>query len=194
MQNNSNHSHHSSTFGKTQNLTTGALIAALYVALTFVFSGISFGFLQVRIAEAFTIFAVFSPLGGWAVTFSCFLSNVIGFATGANILGFPDIIFGTLATGVAAWLSYRLRNIRWKGLPVLSTLPPVLLNALVVGAELTAFSVLQSDSLRAGGYGKLFLLNAVQVGIGQFVSCTIFGLILFVVLERTGLAKKYLEE
>lgn len=41
-------------------ITQAALIAALYVALTYVFQPISFGEVQIRIAEALTILPVFT--------------------------------------------------------------------------------------------------------------------------------------
>ena len=42
-------------------LTQAAMIAAVYVVLTCVFSAFSFGEVQVRIAEALTILPVFTP-------------------------------------------------------------------------------------------------------------------------------------
>ena len=122
-------------------------------------------------------------MGVWGVTLGCALSNLVGFFTGANLLGYMDILFGTAATLVAALLSRGLRNIRFFGLPVLSTLPPVILNAVVVGAEL-AFVTGSSES-----FGKLFLVNALYVGAGQLVSCCLLGLPLAALLERSGAAK-----
>lgn len=42
-------------------LSQAAMIAAVYVVLTYIFAPFSFGEIQVRIAEALTILPVFTP-------------------------------------------------------------------------------------------------------------------------------------
>lgn len=42
-------------------MTQAAMIAAIYVVLTYVFAPFSFGEVQIRIAEALTILPVFTP-------------------------------------------------------------------------------------------------------------------------------------
>jgi uncharacterized membrane protein len=162
------------------------MIAALYTALCFALQPIGYGAWQFRVAEALTLLPVFSPLCIWGVTLGCAMANLVGFLTGANILGAFDIIFGTLATLIAAILSYRLRNIRFKGLPVASAIPPVLVNALVIGLELTYMLVGTYDT-------GVFAVNALQIGLGQTAACFALGLPLCYMLEKTGIARKYLE-
>ena len=41
--------------------THAAMIAAIYVVLTFVFAPISFGEVQIRIAEMLTVLPIFTP-------------------------------------------------------------------------------------------------------------------------------------
>ena len=168
----------------TRNLVFGAMIAALYTALCLALAPLSFGMVQVRAAEALTLLPIFSPIGVWGVTLGCALSNLVGFFTGANILGYMDIFFGTAATFVAALLSRRLRNIRLLGVPVLSALPPVLVNAVVIGAEL-AFVFAPAEQ-----FARFFLINALYVGVGQMISCFVLGLPLVCLLERTGAARR----
>ncbi|MEG1869525.1 MAG: QueT transporter family protein [Oscillospiraceae bacterium] len=166
----------------TRQLTTAALIAAMYATLTVALSPFSFGTAQVRIAEALTLLPIFSPVAIWGVTLGCALSNIIGVMTGANILGVLDVIFGTAATFIAAVLSYKLRNVRFMGLPMLSTIPPIILNGLIVGGELTV--------LIAGGWNtKIFIIQSISVAVGEAVSCLIFGLVLVYALEKTGVSK-----
>ena len=86
-----------------------------------------------------------------------------------------------LATLAAALLTYSLRNIRLKGLPLLSTLPPVLLNAVVVGLELTVALF--------GFSWPVYGLCMLQVGLGQLAACTVCGLLLYAALSRTGAAR-----
>ena len=159
-------------------LTTAAVIAGLYTALTVGLAPISFGLVQCRVAELLTVLAVYTPAAVPGLTVGCALSNVIGLTMGSNIAGALDILLGTLATGLAALLSCRWRRYRLWGLPVLSTLPPVVLNALIVGSELAAVS--PSFTWEVWG---------IQVGLvaaGQAVACIGGGLVLAGVLEKSG--------
>lgn len=159
-------------------LTRSALIAAMYAALTLLasFFGLAFGPVQVRVSEALTILPVFSASTVPALTVGCLLSNLIGLATG-NPLGWLDLLVGTSATLISALLSYALRNIRWKGLPVLSALPPVLLNALFVGLECCF-------ALHGGFSTAIFGWYALTVGAGQAVACIGLGLPLYAVMKK----------
>jgi uncharacterized membrane protein len=170
----------------TRGLVACAMIAALYTALCLALAPLSYNMVQIRVAEALTLLPVFSPLAIAGVTLGCALSNLVGFMTGANILGFLDIFFGTAATFVAALLSYRLRNLRVFGVPVLSAVPPVVLNAIVIGAEL---SVLETGGFNAAA----FAVNALYVAAGQAISCFALGLPLVFVLSRTKFSDSLFE-
>ena len=122
-------------------LAEGGLIAAIYTALTLAVPAASYGLIQFRVAELLTILPVFTPAAIPGLAVGCMVSNIAGLATGANLAGAWDILFGSLATLAAAWMTYGLRRIRIKGLPVAATLPPVIINAAVVGLEL-AFMLL----------------------------------------------------
>lgn len=173
----------SSTTKTVRSLVTTAMIAAAYCAISLCILPLSFASAQVRVAEALTLLAIFGAPGIWGVTLGCALVNLIGAFTGANLLGFIDVLFGTSATLIAAWMSYGMRNLRWRGLPVLSALPPILVNAVIIGAELCfVFS--------SGWNTAIFLINAAQVALGQLISCGVIGLMLIALLERNGLGKK----
>lgn len=159
-------------------MTTTAIIAALYTALTVCLAPISFGLVQCRVSELLTVLAVYTPAAIPGLTVGCVLSNLIGLSMGSNIAGALDVLLGPLATGLAALLTRLWRNHRLCGLPVLSTLPPVVLNALIVGTELAAVS-------------PVFTLPVwgIQMGLvaaGQLVACVGGGLALAKVLEKTG--------
>ena len=98
-------------------LVVSGLIAGLYTALTVVLAPISFGIVQCRVSEALTILAAYSPSSIVGLTVGCFLSNLI--SMGSNPAGAWDLLLGPLATGLAAVLSYWLRGVRFRGLPVL---------------------------------------------------------------------------
>ena len=166
-------------------MAIAAMIAAMYAAVSLALAPISFGTVQMRIAEALTLLPVFDPVMILGVSLGCFVTNMVGFFTGADILGWLDIPFGTMATVIAAFLSYWMRNVRIQGLPVLSAVPPVLVNAVIIGGELTY--------LIAGCFQwDIFAIQAFSVGIGELISCFALGLPLVWFLEKTGVVKKML--
>lgn len=171
------------TTNKSEFIVKQAMIAAIYTVLSVCLSAISYGTVQVRVSEALTLLPVFALGNVWGVTIGCFLTNVIGFFTGANILGALDAVFGTAATLVAALLTYAFRNVRFKGLPIAAAIPPVIVNAVVIGMELCV--------LINGGFNPVvFWAQAVSVGVGQLLSCGVIGLIMVRVIERNGALKR----
>ncbi len=142
-------------------MTRVAVIAALYAALTLLLAPISYGAVQFRVAEALTLLPILTPAGVMGLSIGCLIANFFGSATGL------DIFFGTIATVIAARLTYRYRD-----KPVLAALPPVLVNAIIVGAVLSyAFSL-------------PFFLTVAQVGGGELGVCYALGLPLFYALRR----------
>ncbi|GHU85531.1 transporter [Clostridia bacterium] len=162
---------------KSDGLIKTALIAAIYALLSFPFSPLSFGATQVRIAEALTILPALGPgmVGGLAL--GCVVTNLYGVMNGIDFAW--DILIGSATTFVAGIFTYRCRNILFKGLPMIGCLPPILLNAVVIGAEIT---------LKETGMNwvwPVLLKNILTVGTGQAVSCLVLGLPLFMLLKAT---------
>lgn len=164
-------------------IAVAGLIGAAYLTLCAALPMLSFGQIQVRFAEVFTLLPLFTPAGIWGVTIGCALSNIYGLALGTNIIGIWDIFFGSAATFLAALLTYRFRHVEWRGLPVLSALFPVLLNGLVVGAELTAV-------MSPGFDLRIFALNFSSVAFGEFIACVVIGLPLVRYLRQSGLGSR----
>lgn len=80
-------------------------------------------------------------------------------------------------------MTYHLRNVRFKNLPLLSALMPVLTNGIIIGLELTF--------VMSGGFSlPVFLINAGQVALGEAVACFVLGLPMVRALEKTGVGKK----
>ena len=163
-------------------LTTAALIAAMYTVLTVCLAPLSYGLVQCRLSEALTILAAFTPAAIPGLTVGCVVSNLIGMSTGANIAGALDVLLGPLATGIAAWLTWMLRRYRIGGLPLWSTLPPVALNALVVGTEL-AF-VAPTFTM------EVWFIQMGLVAAGQLVACVGGGLLVARGLQLSGWDKR----
>lgn len=145
-------------------LTHAAMIAAIYVVLTLLFRPISFGEIQVRIAESLTILPLFTPAAVPGVFVGCLIANIIG----GGIL--PDIIFGSLATLIGALLTYCLRE----RTALLAPLPPIAANTLIVPFVLFY------------GYGinLPIPLMMLTVGIGEVLSCGVLGLLLYTALKK----------
>ena len=160
-----------------------AVIAAVYVVVCLVLAPFSYGAVQVRVAEALCLLPVFGAEYIFGVTLGCFLANLLGSTV-------VDVVFGTLATLLACLVTYKLRDIRVKGLAIPASLPPVVFNMIIVGAfEITFFF---SDGAPTA---MLAVFNAVTVGIGELISCTILGVALVKLIEsNAGLNKIFTEE
>lgn len=166
-------------------LAACGLIAAVYVVLSLALAPITFGALQFRVSEALTLLPIFSPYAIVGVTLGCLLSNLIGAALGLTPA--VDILFGTLATLLAGLATWALRDVRVRSIPLAAALPPILINAVVIGWEI-AFFFLQGESFWPG-----FWASALGVGLGQLAACGVLGLLLVTTLEKTG-AHRLLEE
>ena len=145
-------------------LTQGAMIAALYVVLTTLFAPISFSEVQVRISEALTILPLFTPAAIPGLFIGCLLGNMLG---GAAL---PDILFGSLATLIGAYFTYKLR----KASPFLGPVPPILSNTIIVSFVLRY----------AYGVPLPIPFMMLTVGIGEVLSCGVLGMILYFALKR----------
>ena len=80
-------------------LAEAGIIAALYFALTIAAQAISFGPIQVRISEALCVLPFFTPAAIPGLFIGVVLANLAG-----TPLGPYDILFGSLATLVAAFI------------------------------------------------------------------------------------------
>lgn len=147
----------------TRRLARGAVIAALYTALTLLLAPISYGQFQVRLSEAMTLLPILLPEAVPALAVGCLLSNILG---GCTIF---DIVFGTLATLLAALCTRRLRTNLW-----LAAAMPVLFNGVIVGAVVHYC------------YSPAFPLPLcmLTVAIGEAIACMIAGPLLIGALRR----------
>lgn len=159
-------------------ITAAGVIAAAYAAISLVLAPITFGAVQCRVSEALTLLPVLSPAAVWGVTLGCAITNGVGAATGANFLGMVDLFVGTAATLLAAITSRLLGKIRFGGIPWLSVLPPILFNAVAIGAEWCYAAT--------GSINVAFWAFAGQIALGQLPPC-LLGVWLIHLLERRGL-------
>ena len=159
---------------KTRFITHAALIAAAYVALTYlqnflIPNSASFA-IQFRASEALCVLALFTPAAIPGLTIGCLLFN-ISFA-GALPL---DFLVGSVATLLATGGMYLSRKVTIKGYPLLAMLLPGISNAILVGWELNLY------------IGGGFWLNALYVGIGEFAVLLTLGTALFYAMKNRQL-------
>lgn len=146
----------------TAYIADSAIIAALYVVLTLLFAPISFGAVQVRVAEALTILPLFTPSAIPGLFIGCLIANTLG---GGIVV---DIIFGSIATLIGAAIGYRLRKNRW-----LVPIPAILSNTVIVPLVLRF------------GYGitdLAFFLLVLSIFAGEIAGCYILGEIFATIL------------
>ena len=160
----------------TKFITRAAIIGAIYTALTLAvlltpLGALAFGPIQFRVSEALTVLPALTPAAVPGLFVGCLVSNLVGTAAGVAG-GILDIVFGSLASLIAAYLSYRLRRHTW-----LVPLPPVIINAVVVGLVLH-FAL-----------DFPLLMTMLTVGAGQAIACYLLGLPLLLMLKRTNIFK-----
>lgn len=145
-------------------MTQAAMIAAIYVVLTFSFATFSKGPIQVRLAESLTILPYFTPAAIPGLFIGCIFGNLLA----GSML--PDVIFGSLATLIGAIGTYLLR----KNSKYLAPLPPIVANSMIVPFILKY------------AYGEPFAIPYMMltVGIGEILSCGVLGMILLGALQK----------
>lgn len=153
------------TKNKTQFITQAALIAALYVILTFIANafGLANYVVQVRFSEALTILPFFTPAAIPGLFIGCIIANTL---TGCMLL---DIIFGSIATLIGAIATYALRRFKW-----LAPIPPIAANTIIVPFVLRYV-------YQIPGSIPYF---ALTVGAGEVISCGILGMILLFAISK----------
>jgi uncharacterized membrane protein len=148
-------------------ITQAALIAAIYVAFTYVSASFNLasGSVQMRLSEALCILPFFTAAAIPGLWLGCLLANLL---TGAVIW---DVIFGSLATLIGAIGTYALRKHKF-----LCTLPPVLANTVIVPLVLIyAYGV---PEVMLGGVNVTYWFNAFTVGFGEVIMICVVGSIL----------------
>lgn len=163
-------------FDSTKSLTRTAMIAAFYCVLTLLFQPFSYGPIQFRVSEALTLMPVLLPEAVPGLPLGCLLANILGGAP------WYDVVFGTLATFLAAVCTRKLRD-----LPAVGAAMPVLFNAVIVGPVVyLAYSHAPGSAFSL----PLLLKDVSTVAIGEAVICYVLGLTLVGALEKTAFSEK----
>lgn len=170
-----------SSSARTLYLATAAVIAALYVVLTLPFAQFAFGPIQFRLAEIMVVLPIFTPAAIPGLTLGCFLANLLN----PMNLGVIDIVFGSLATLIAAfltrWIFRKASSVRETPRSILALVPPVAVNALIVG---TYLSYLLTDGPVSA---SIIGVNILYVGASEAVVVYLLGLPFLLVMKRMRL-------
>jgi uncharacterized membrane protein len=153
----------------TKKITRIAFYAVIYSVLTMVLYPISYGPIQVRISEFLTLFPFLDPLAVPGLFLGCFMANIF------SPIGWIDMIFGSLCTLIAAYLTRKMPNV------YLAPLPPILVNAFGVSLYLHLF------------FDLPYLLNVFYIGIGEAIATYIIGLPIVLYILKSPQLKKYFE-
>jgi uncharacterized membrane protein len=156
-------------------ITKAAIIAAIYVLLTYAFQGISFTKIQFRLSEALTVLPMFLPAAIPGLFIGCLIANFLG---GGVLI---DVALGSLATLAAACLTRRLRKH-----PLVAMSMPVLFNGVIVGPM-----VYFVYEMGAGTFSfPALLLTCLFVALGEAAVIYTLGLALGETIKRTGLIRR----
>ncbi len=165
-----------------RNLATGAIIAALYVALTYaqemLLPGSASAAIQFRVSEALTVLALFTPSAIPGLTVGCAVSNLV--FMGALPL---DVVLGAFASFLALLCMYRLRFVTFKGIPVPALLMPAIFNGIIIGLEIEIFFIEGPFNFAS------FLVQGGCVALGEFGVCFTLGILTYKMIKNKKIEK-----
>ncbi len=158
------------TIKSTRYIVRGALIAAAYAVTSYLSAPLQILFFQFRISEALCILPIFMPEAIAGLFIGCLCANYLSGCL------FWDVIFGSLATLIGA-VGARLLGRLPKKLMFLATLPTVLANAFIVPFVI----------MYAYGSPESYLFLFATVFVGEFVTATVLGTVLYHCIDRRNL-------
>lgn len=147
----------------SRRITNIGVVAAIYVVITLLGSGLAYGQVQFRISEALVLLCFFNKDYILSMTIGCFIANLF------STVGLVDTVVGTAATLISVILIYALRN---KLNLFFVSLFPVIFNGIFVGAELKLIAHLP------------FFASVAWVALGEFVCVSILGVVIFKALSE----------
>lgn len=157
-------------------LTKASLIAAIYLvlvllqALPFPMANLTFGPVQLRIAEGLTLLPLVESAAVPGLFIGVLLANFL--LAPYSGFGLVDIIGGSLVTLIAAYLTSKAKN------KYIGMLPPILFNGIIVSIWVSYFTKIP------------YLYTVLGITAGELVSVSIFGSLILYVYEK---ASKYRE-
>lgn len=179
---------------RTRTIARAGVIAGTYAALTLVVlqlpSQLGWGLVQFRPSEAVTVVACFTPAAIPGLWLGTAVANAFNISQ-VGPIALLDVVFGSLASLVGAWWTWRHRS-----RPLVALAGPVFSNALIVpaylpfmlmGLGLYTVPILGIDL--EGSWLAMYLFGVVAIGIGEAVVVYGLGLPLLHLLRRLGVER-----
>ena len=173
---------------KSKDIAYAAISAAAYAALTFAIAPIAYGPIQLRLTEALCILPFFFPVTAWGLFVGCAISNLMSAA------GLPDVIFGSLATLIAAFLTARIGKPFRDGEDIDKSFSffrcvaacsmPIIVNVPIVGA------VLAYMYSAPGSFWTTFVFFMGEIALGETAVMLTLGLAFMRLLPRLEIIKQ----
>ena len=163
--------------GKTAKVIQMIVIAAMYVALTYVssFFGMANGIFRIRISEALMVLPFFTPAAVPGLFIGSLISNyAMSPLTAVGVSGATKLMYEVLiesgATLVAAFISFYIGKRQKFAVPF----PPIIINALTIPFVYNVWL----------GFDEHTLLASIGlVAAGEFITCGVLGVALMLGLE-----------
>ena len=157
-------------------MCTAALIAAMYVALTYLAMalGLDKNAIQIRFSEALIVLAFVTPAAIPGLYVGCLLANILTFCAPL------DILLGPVATLIGATGAYLIgRSKNQKLAKYLWSIPNILANTVIV-------TFICYVCYTAPGEQTLSIIPfyATTICIGEIISCSVLGTLLLFSLEK----------
>jgi len=161
----------------TKEISLTAVIAALYAAIVIILAPISFGPIQLRVADALIPLAA---LLGFPAVYGVALGALV-----ANIYWFMspiDVVFGALANLVAGYVMYK-----YKDNLIPASIASSIIIGLVVGGYLWLFFPPPSI---LGIQMPAWLGMIISITLSSIIAITVIGVALLKILEGSGYLKQ----
>lgn len=155
---------------RIRQVARAAVIAAVYAGLCLLLAPFSYGVIQVRVAEALTLLPMAWPEAVPGLAVGALIANAVG------PFGMVDVVLGTAATTLAAWLTWMSAR---GGRRRLAPLWPVIINGLVVGAYVPFVAGLQV-------YFWTIPASMLSVAAGEAIAVYALGVPMMRALKRLG--------
>jgi uncharacterized membrane protein len=160
------------THWTTQETAKMALITSLYVVVTVGLSVISFGAVQIRLSEMFNYFALYNKRYIWAITLGVAIANF------SSPNGLIDVVVGSVCTFLVLLMSvYVTKSIQTMKYKLVLTAIVFAVSMFTVAGQLTFL------------YGLPFFYNWLIIGLGELLSMTVGGMIVYTLGKKIDLTK-----
>ena len=158
-------------------MCTAALIAAMYVALTYLAMalGLDKNAIQIRFSESLIVLAFVTPAAIPGLYIGCLLANIF---TGCAPL---DILIGPLATLIGALGAYGIGKMKGAKLSrFLCTIPNIIANTVIV--TIVCYFCYTAPDVQTL---EIIPFYALTIALGEIISCGVLGTVLLLGAEKT---------